>query len=97
MPDRRRRLTEVIITHPRRVQTGLDILGYPAVMWLGTEYSVYTIRQTNRRPYRIGQTADVTVDFWAYENTLQEHALRLIAAKMAASYQIDGNWSPTMQ
>ncbi|MCO5205653.1 MAG: DUF6094 domain-containing protein [Anaerolineae bacterium] len=82
--------TEVIITHPRRVQTGLDILGYPAVMWLGTEYSVYTIRQTNRRPYRIGQTADVTVDFWAYADTLQEHALRLIAAKMAASYQIDG-------
>ena len=81
---------QVIITHPRRIQTGLDILGFPVVMWMGTEYSVYTIRQTNRRPYRIGQTKDVTVDFWAYADTLQEHALRLIAAKMTASYQIDG-------
>ena len=83
--------TQVIISHPRRIATGLDIIGYPSVVWIGQEWSVYTTKQVNRRPYRITQTRAVKVKFFAYRNTLQEHALRLIAAKMAATNRIDGN------
>ncbi len=83
--------TQVILSHPRRVQTGLDIIDFSTIIWMGTEYSVYTVKQASRRSYRIGQTEDVTVQFYAYRGTLQEQALRLVAAKMAATDRIDGN------
>lgn len=82
---------QVIISHPKRIETGLDILGYPTVIWLGQEFSVFTVRQACRRPYRIGQTQPVHVYFFAYENTLQEQALLLIAAKLAAAIRLDGD------
>ncbi len=82
---------QVIISHPKRLETGLDLLGFPTIIWLGVEYSVYTVKQANRRSWRIGQTKDVSVDFFAYEGTLQEEALLVVAAKMAATDRIDGN------
>ncbi len=83
--------TQVIISHPRRVQTGLDLLEFPTILWMSIDYSVYTVKQASRRSYRIGQTEDVAVQFYAYRGTLQEQALRLVAAKMAATDRIDGN------
>lgn len=82
---------QVILSHPKRIETGLDILGYPTVIWLGQEFSVFTVRQACRRPYRIGQTQPVHVYFFAYEHTLQEQALLLIAAKLAAAIRLDGD------
>ena len=83
--------TQVIISHPRRVQTGLDLLDFPTILWMAIDYSVYTVKQASRRSFRIGQTDDVSVQFYAYRGTLQEQALRLVAAKMAATNRIDGN------
>lgn len=83
--------TQVIISHPRRVQTGLDIIDFPTIIWMAIDYSVYTVKQASRRSYRIGQRNDVAVRFCAYRGTLQEQALRLVAAKMAATDRIDGN------
>lgn len=83
--------TQVIISHPRRVQTGLDIIDFPTIIWMAIDYSVYTVKQASRRSYRIGQLKDVAVQFCAYRGTLQEQALRLVAAKMAATDRIDGN------
>lgn len=82
---------QVIITHPRRVETGLDLLEFPTIVWMGTEYSVYTVLQASRRSWRIGQTRPVKVFFYAYEDTLQEDALSLVAAKVAATLRINGD------
>ena len=82
---------QVIISHPKRIETGLDILGYPTVIWLGQEFSVFTVRQACRRPYRIGQTQPVKVYFFAYADSLQEQALLLVAAKLAAAIRLDGD------
>ena len=50
-PDRREAWVEervkqgidVLICHPRLVQTGLDLIDFPTLAWFETDYSVYTI------------------------------------------------------
>ena len=81
----------VIIAHPKAVETGLDILHYPTVIWMGTEYSVYTVMQASRRPYRIIQDKPVRVYFVYYEKTMQETALHIIATKAAAATRVNGD------
>jgi hypothetical protein len=58
---------------------------------MGTEYSVYTILQASRRPYRIGQDRPVRVYFYYYQGTLQEKAIDLIARKCASSIRVNGD------
>src|SRR5206468_1200582 len=36
---------DVLITHPRNVQTGLDLIQFPEVVWYQQDYSVYIVRQ----------------------------------------------------
>ncbi|MBK8989277.1 MAG: hypothetical protein IPM39_24970 [Chloroflexi bacterium] len=85
---------DVIITHPKRVETGLDLLDFPTIVWMGTEYSVYTILQASRRSWRIGQDRPVKVYFYYYEDTLQSNAIRLIAAKVGAALRVRGDTLP---
>jgi hypothetical protein len=75
---------DVIVTHPRKVETGIDLLDFPTIVWMAIDYSVYTVLQASRRSWRIGQTEPVKVYYFAYEETIQEDALRLVAAKVAA-------------
>ncbi len=83
---------EVLVVHPRVVQTGLDLIDFPTVVWYQPEYSVYTLRQAARRSWRIGQTRPVRVVYLAYRGTLQEAALALIAAKARSSLALEGSW-----
>ena len=73
---------DVLVCHPRLVQTGLDLVEFPTICWYETDYSVYTMRQASRRSWRIGQTQPVQVVFMAYRNTLQADALQLVAKKL---------------
>jgi hypothetical protein len=82
---------DVIITHPRKVETGLDLLDFPTIVWMAIDYSVYTVLQASRRSWRIGQTDPVKVYYFAYEETIQEDALRLVAAKVAAALRVNGD------
>ena len=73
-PDRRESWVEervkqgvdVLVCHPRLVQTGLDLVDFPTICWQETDYSVYTMRQASRRSWRIGQKRPVKVVFMAY-------------------------------
>ena len=67
---------DVLICHPRLVQTGLDLIDFPTIVWDETDYSVYVVRQASRRSWRIGQTRPVKVVFMSYRNTLQADALK---------------------
>ncbi len=81
---------DVLICHPRLVQTGLDLIQFPTICWYETDYSVYTMRQASRRSWRIGQTRPVKVVFMAYRNTLQADALKLVAQKLQSSLAVEG-------
>ena len=97
-PDRRESWVEervkqgvdVVICHPRLVQTGLDLIDFPTLCWFETDYSVYTSRQASRRSWRIGQKRPVKVVFMAYRNTLQADALKLVAKKLQSSLAVEG-------
>ena len=69
--DRVKQGIDVMICHPRLVQTGLDLIDFPTLVWFQTDYSVYVSRQASRRSWRIGQTRPVKVVFMSYKNTLQ--------------------------
>ena len=97
-PDRREKWVaekveqgiDVMICHPRLVQTGLDLIDFPTICWYETDYSVYVMRQASRRSWRIGQTRPVKVVFMAYRNTLQADALKLVAQKLQSSLAVEG-------
>jgi superfamily II DNA or RNA helicase len=82
---------DVLVTNPRLVQTGLDLVAFPSIVWAEVDYSVYTLRQASRRSWRIGQAAPVEVSFFVYEGTLQADALGLVAAKTRASLMVEGD------
>ena len=80
----------MMICHPRLVQTGLDLIDFPTLIWYETDYSVYVMRQASRRSWRIGQTRPVKVVFMSYRNTLQADALKLVAKKLQSSLAVEG-------
>jgi hypothetical protein len=82
---------DVLISHPKKVETGLDLLDFPTIVWMSPHYSVYTVLQASRRSWRIGQTEPVKVYYFAYEETIQRDALYLVAAKVAAALRVNGD------
>ena len=88
--DRVKQGIDVLICHPRLVQTGLDLIDFPTICWQEIDYSTYVMRQASRRSWRIGQTRPVKVVFMAYRNTLQADALKLVAKKLQSSLAVEG-------
>ena len=81
---------DVLITHPRNVQTGLDLIQFPEVVWYQQDYSVYIVRQASRRSWRIGQKEPVNVHHLYYKNTIQEKAITLNVKKLRAALLTEG-------
>jgi hypothetical protein len=84
---------QVVIGHPKLVSLGLDLLEYSDLFFAETGYSLYTLRQASRRSWRIGQTEDVTVKYFAYANTAQETCLRLMGRKLLVALAMEGKFS----
>jgi hypothetical protein len=84
---------QVVVGHPRLVQTGLDLLSFPDIFFYETGYSIYTLRQASRRSWRIGQWANVNVKFFHYAGTMQETCLRLMGKKLLVSLAMEGKFA----
>jgi hypothetical protein len=84
---------QVVISHPRLVQTGLDLWAFPDIFFAETGYSIYTLRQASRRSWRIGQWSNVNVKFFYYAGTMQEACLRLMGKKLLVSLAMEGKFA----
>ena len=84
---------EVVICHPKLVETGLDLLAFPTLYFYETGYSLHTLRQASRRSWRIGQRHPVRVKFITYNGTMQETCLRLMGKKMLVALMMEGKFS----
>jgi len=84
---------QVVIAHPRLVQTGLDLWSFPDIFFYDTGYSIYTLRQASRRSWRIGQWSDVNVKFFYYAGTMQEACLRRMGKKLLVSLAMEGKFA----
>jgi hypothetical protein len=84
---------EVVICHPKLVETGLDLLAFPTIYFYETGYSLHTLRQASRRSWRIGQTCPVRVKFLITKETTQTTCLRLMGKKMLVALMMEGKFS----
>ena len=84
---------QVVIGHPKLCCLGLDLLEYKDLIFWETGYSLYTLRQASRRSWRIGQTEEVTVKYFAYARTAQETCLRLMGRKLLVAMGMEGKFS----
>ena len=84
---------EVVICHPKLVETGLDLLAFPTLYFYETGYSLHTLRQASRRSWRIGQKHPVQVKFFVSKDTTQTTCLRLMGKKMLVALMMEGKFS----
>lgn len=84
---------QAFLCHPRLVQTGLDLVFAPSLIFYETGYSIFTLRQASRRSWRIGQTQPVKVKFLHYKGTMQENCLRLMGKKLLVALAMEGKFS----
>ena len=81
---------DVLLTNPRQVNTGLDLLSYPTICFYDPEYHITVFRQAARRSYRPGQTKPVNVHIFYYEETAQAIAWTLIGSGIKQSLRLEG-------
>src|ERR1700757_1242767 len=84
---------QVVISHPKLVETGLDLLDFPTIIFYESGYSLHTLRQASRRSWRIGQRKPVRVKFLCYEGTMQTACLRLMGKKLLVALTMEGKFA----
>jgi len=90
---------DVVISHPRLVETGLDLFdkggrhNFPTICFYETGYNLFTLRQASRRSWRIGQNKPCRVVYFYYERTMQDRALALMGRKLSAAQALEGKFS----
>lgn len=84
-------MLDVLITNPRLVGTGLNLVDFQTTVFYEIEYSIYTMMQVSRWTWRIGQTCDVDVHFAVYRDTMEHHAASLVGQKLAAAQLLYGD------
>jgi superfamily II DNA or RNA helicase len=84
---------QVVISHPKLVETGLDLLEFPTIIFYESGYSLHTLRQASRRSWRIGQRLPVRVKFLCYEGTMQTGCLRLMGKKLLVALTMEGKFA----
>ena len=84
---------QVVICHPKLVETGLDLLDFPTILFYESGYSLHTLRQASRRSWRIGQKRPVRVKFLCSEGTMQTSCLRLMGKKLLVALTMEGKFA----
>jgi hypothetical protein len=90
---------DVVISHPRLVETGLDLFdkggrhNFPTIAFYETGYNLFTLRQASRRAWRIGQRERCRIVYFHYEETMQERAMALMGKKLTAAQALEGTFS----
>jgi hypothetical protein len=81
----------VLLANGNLVKEGLDLVELPTRVETGIEYRINDLRQRDRRSWRLIQDRPVRVVFLYYEDSWQETALQLVAAKLKAALLVDGD------
>lgn len=81
----------VLICHPKLVETGLDLLFFKSLIFYEPIYSLYTLSQASRRHWRIGQTHECKVFYLFFQLTMEAQAVELISKKQAAASLLMGD------
>lgn len=85
--------TEVIITNPECVSTGLDIVQYPTIYFYEIPLNTKTLRQAEKRAYRPSQKLECRIYYSYYKNSIQQDIILLQSQKKRASLALEGVFS----
>jgi hypothetical protein len=91
---------DVVISHPRLVETGLDLFSksylghnFATLIFYETGYVLPTMRQASRRAWRLGQPKECKVYYLYYQRTMQQKAMELMGKKLLAAEALEGKFS----
>lgn len=87
---RREEGVQVIVTHPGKVETGLDLLDFPTIIFHSMGTKPFTFRQAGARAWRIGQRQACRTIVLAYASTMQQRIAELMFTKLRAAAKIEG-------
>ncbi len=82
---------DVLLCNPELVKTGLDLLGFPTLVFTQTGWSTATVLQALKRSWRLGQVDPVRTYLLGYKATGQMVPLKLVAKKIAVANQSKGD------
>jgi hypothetical protein len=89
--DREADGTNVVLCHPSLVETGLNLIGWPEIVFLEPTYKLYCAMQARKRAMRPTQTRDCNVTWLAYADTMMEQAMDVIGTKATAASLLTGD------
>jgi hypothetical protein len=84
---------DVLITNPRKVETGLDLVQFSRIVFYELPTSLFVLMQSMKRVWRLGQTQDVIVYIpyhVGYDDIMEQRILRLMADKVKAAALLYG-------
>lgn len=90
---------QCVVSHPKLVETGLDLFdkngghNFCTLIYYQTGYNLFTLRQSSRRAWRIGQKLECRVYYLFYEGSMQSRAMALMGRKLSAAQAIEGEFS----
>jgi hypothetical protein len=83
--------TMLVLTHPRLVGVGMNLIAWPNLVFLEPPYELIRALQARRRSWRPTQTHPVSVRWLGYTGTLGEQALDIVGRKALASGLLMGD------
>ncbi|MDQ0271239.1 DEAD/DEAH box helicase [Cytobacillus purgationiresistens] len=84
---------DVCIVSQELVKVGLDLLCTPTLVYYQFSWSLFTLNQSSRRSFRIGQDKECRLYYLSYERTYQEQMAQIVALKNKAAAAINGEVS----
>ncbi|MBE2196646.1 MAG: hypothetical protein IAE83_20925 [Anaerolinea sp.] len=75
----------LLICNPRLVQTGLDLLSFPSIIFYESDYSLYVMGQASRRAWRLIQDKPCKVFYPHYVGLMEHQAVELVGLKQQAA------------
>ncbi len=83
--------TQVVLCHPGLVETGMNLIAWPEIVFAEPTYSLYRAMQARKRALRPTQTRDCNVTWLGYYETMIEQALDIIGSKATAATLLNGD------
>jgi len=80
----------VIIANLKLVETGLDLLPWPTLIYYQLDYEVNAVRQSGRRAWRIGQTRECRNYYLVYNESQQLAQFKHIMAGRGHAMFVEG-------
>ena len=80
----------VLICNPKLVETGLDLIAFPSIIFFEPVYSLYVMSQASRRAWRLIQNDDCKVFYPFYKGLMEHKAIDLVGRKQKAAALLYG-------